>query len=423
MTRHSLSVLCIVSVAACSSGRTRHVASTSTPRAGADRLAVVAGGRLQVIDPATGASTGLSAPGPTDHPAWSWSGQWLSYSSNGSLWISKADGTGARQVSPTAAGASWSPATDLLAVPTDHGALVVTPDGGTTTLVPSCLVTSLAWSPDGQKLAAVCDERGRVDGLITTSADGAANTISTAKATGPAHRTGSTAATSDVPLPKSIADGDTGVRLASWWPDGLGLLVWIDPQHSASLAADGMSLVGVGLGGGVHSLATTLGYSSWLSWSPDGRHLVVVEGADRRTWTGKRLAICDARNGDCHPLATPAGTVAVDPAWSPDGSRIAFVRAADVPDAGGESPSWRSTRQLWMFKPDGSAATVLAAELTDVNDPRWSSDGAQLSVVAGDRVMVVDRTSGATTPIGGPLSAADLDFYGTTDWSALLAGR
>jgi hypothetical protein len=37
--------------------------------------------------------------------------------------------------------------------------------------------------------------------------------------------------------------------------------------------------------------------------------------------------------------------------------------------------------------------------------------------------MVVDRASGATTPIGGPLSGADLDFYGTTDWSALLAGR
>src|SRR5260370_15134693 len=271
MTRHSLSVLCIVSVAACSSGPARHVASASTQRVGADRLAVVSGGRLQVIDPATGASIGLSAPGPTDHPAWSWSGQWLSYSSDGSLWISKADGTAARQVAPTAAAASWSPAADRLAVPTDHGALVVTPDAGTTTLVPSCLVSSLAWSPDGQKLAAVCDERGRVDGLITTSADRTADTTSTASTastTGAARATGPTGATSHVLLPKSIADGDTGLRLAGWWPDGRGLLVWIDPQHSASLAADGMSLVGVGLDGGVHSLATTLGYSSWLSWSP-----------------------------------------------------------------------------------------------------------------------------------------------------------
>src|SRR5260370_24675728 len=139
MTRHSLSVLCIVSVAACSSGPARPVASASTQRGGADRLVGVSGGRLQVIDPATGASIGLSAPGPTDHPAWSWSGQWLSYSSDGSLWISKADGTAARQVAPTAAAASWSPATDRLAVPTAPGPLVGTPAARPTTPLPSFL--------------------------------------------------------------------------------------------------------------------------------------------------------------------------------------------------------------------------------------------------------------------------------------------
>ncbi|HWW53952.1 MAG TPA: hypothetical protein VNY84_09290 [Acidimicrobiales bacterium] len=405
MTRHIVSVLCILSAAACSSGPARHVASTSAPRPSPERLVVVANSHLSVVDPTTGTSTDLPALGPAGYPAWSWSGQWLSYSSNGPLWVSRADGTQAHQVAPTAASSAWSPADDRLAVATDHGVLVVSPAGGSITLAPSCLVSSLAWSADGRKLAAVCDAHGHVDQLITTSADG--------ETRGP----------SSVAVPKSVADGDTGLRMAGWWPDGLGLLVWIDPQHSASLAADGLSLVAVGLDAGAraHSLATTLGYPSWLSWSPDGHHLVVVEGSDRRTWTAKHLTVCDAHTGGCHPLAAAAGTVAIDPAWSPDGTRIAFVRAGDAPAVGGESAAWAASRQLWTAKPDGSDATRLAPDLTGVNGPRWSPDGTRLSVVAGDRVVVVDATSGATTPVGGLLSAADFDFYGTTDWSALLA--
>jgi TolB protein len=266
-------------------------------------------------------------------------------------------------------------------------------------------VSSLAWSADGRRIAAVCDAPGHVDQIVTTNADNGAPPPSTLR------------------LPASVAGGDTGLRLAGWWPDGLGLLLWVDPQHSASLAADGMSLVSVGLDAGapVHPLATTLGYPSWLSWSPDGHHLVAVEGSDRRTWTGKRLTVCDAHNGECHPLTTPGGTVAIDPTWSPDGSLLAFVRAADAPDAGGETAAWTDSRQLWTSKPDGSDATRVAIDLTGVNGPRWSADGTRLYVVAGDRAVVVDVTDGATTPLGSPLSAGGFAFYGTTDWSALLA--
>ena len=412
MTRHVMSVLCILSAAACSSGPAPHVASTSAPHATSDRLALVTNGHLSVVDSATSATTDLSALGPADHPAWSSSGQWLSYASNGQLWVSRADGAHAHLVAPSASGSAWSPASDRLAVPASNGVLVVAAAGGSTTIAPGCLVSSLAWSPDGRQLAAVCDAPGHVDRVITTSADGG---------TGGASTTSAKALT----VPKLIADGDTGLRLAGWWPDGLGLLVWVDPQHSASLAADGMSLVSVGLdaGAGAHPLATTLGYPSWLSWSPDGHRLVVAAGSDRRTWTGKRLTVCDAHRGDCLPLVLPQGKVAVDPAWSPDGARIVYVQADDQPGTGGETAAWTASRQLWTVKPDGSDATRVASDLTGASEPRWNSAGALISVVAADRVLVLDPSSGATTPVGGLLSAADVDYYGTADWSALLAWR
>jgi Tol biopolymer transport system component len=55
------------------------------------------------------------------------------------------------------------------------------------------------------------------------------------------------------------------------------------------------------------------------------------------------------------------------PAWSPDGSRIAFM-------------SWRNGKtEIFTMNADGSAQTKLVGIATgDVIDPRWSPDGEQI---------------------------------------------
>jgi hypothetical protein len=63
-------------------------------------------------------------------------------------------------------------------------------------------------------------------------------------------------------------------------------LFWLDPYHSQSLAADGMQLFSMPLGGPACPLTTALAY--WLSWSPSSREVLLVPGAGsrerRRRW-------------------------------------------------------------------------------------------------------------------------------------------
>jgi len=58
-----------------------------------------------------------------------------------------------------------------------------------------------------------------------------------------------------------------------------------------------------------------------------------------------------------------------EPAWSPDGRWIAFVRRPQNSDRG----------QLAVMRPDGSAVRLLAPRFEDVVDLTWSPDGRELA--------------------------------------------
>lgn len=53
----------------------------------------------------------------------------------------------------------------------------------------------------------------------------------------------------------------------------------------------------------------------------------MVAGGGREVWTGKDLIITDPGAGSTKELPNPDGCVALDPSFSPDGNRIAFVAA------------------------------------------------------------------------------------------------
>jgi serine/threonine protein kinase len=62
-------------------------------------------------------------------------------------------------------------------------------------------------------------------------------------------------------------------------------------------------------------------------------------------------------------------------AWSPDGSRLAFIRAEQA------SPGKTTVSSLMVGGSDGSGARVLARfEGTTINAPRWAPDGTKISV-------------------------------------------
>ena len=116
-----------------------------------------------------------------------------------------------------------------------------------------------------------------------------------------------------------------------------------------------------------------------MSWSPDGKRLVVVAGEQWRPQGGKVGSHYDwnalylvnvaevGRDGVTLTAASPGTPIpntlhGQDPTWSPDGAWIAFVRFTD------------GTANLWIVHPDGTEAKPLTkfADGTTLGHPSWS---------------------------------------------------
>jgi hypothetical protein len=79
----------------------------------------------------------------------------------------------------------------------------------------------------------------------------------------------------------------------------------------------------------------------------------------------------NANGGAQKDLSGPAGFLDNDPAWSADGSRIAFVSKR-----GGYY-------NVWVMNADGSGQTNLTRQRTeDAEDPTWSPDGTRIAFTA-----------------------------------------
>ncbi len=149
-------------------------------------------------------------------------------------------------------------------------------------------------------------------------------------------------------------------------------------------------------------------------------------------------------DGDSGPwvhLTLPdiAGT---SPAWSPDGSSIAYVAAPDAPNVVGGDPSFAAMaqRRIWLVGADGTNQRRLTSDATHAEElPQWSKDGrfvlfvrplnsqAALDTASGS-LEVFDASTGNVTQVvdamnlvplppvpnaaGNPLAG----FYGHVFW-------
>ena len=103
--------------------------------------------------------------------------------------------------------------------------------------------------------------------------------------------------------------------------------------------------------------------------SPDGRTvLYTVTTYDLSTYRSRtEIWSVPVAGGEPRPFITSAQGSNSQPAWSPDGSRVAFVSTR-----GGNGP------QVWVLPVDGGEARALTSEEGGASGPVWSADGSKL---------------------------------------------
>lgn len=368
-------------------------------------LAFVWHGLLYALDGETGSLQQLTDSGQAVCPTWSSDGQWVAFvrvtdavATTGSLWIVRRDGSQAHQIQQLPGpvdkdGFAWSPTADMLAVTSDNALWLVTPDQAPRQLAKNDAQIWFAWSPDGQSLA-----------YNTTGPDDQSDPLVTLSLAG------------GEPITRTTVS-QAAIHVAAWWPDGKGLLYYVVPLHSASLAADGLPLCSLSLASGeVKTISTGLPHGDWLSLSPQGR-LAMVAGSGRTVWNQKSLLTACWSTGSTKRLTPPKGSVAIDPAFSPDGSWLAFVATRDLgrdlmgfktPDA---LADWVSTRTLWVSAADGTQQRQLTAAGTGVYLLGWSRDGSRLLFVRGGAVWLMDAAGGEPQQVIGRLPD-EKDYFG-----------
>jgi Tol biopolymer transport system component len=155
----------------------------------------------------------------------------------------------------------------------------------------------------------------------------------------------------------------------TWSRDGLHLAFWTRPGTSGlwSLAVVGQDGSGSSVLVGSVSLRereASLSQPSNLSWSPDSRRIAFA--GDVKDSHGIFVATLGQTGAT---LITDPTLGGIDPAWSPDGSVIAFQSEA--------------TGTLHVIAPDGTGEHRLAALANTFLWPDWSPDGSFLATGAG----------------------------------------
>jgi Tol biopolymer transport system component len=98
-----------------------------------------------------------------------------------------------------------------------------------------------------------------------------------------------------------------------------------------------------------------------------------------------------SQGGEARSIAVPAGSVPLNPSWSPDGKWIAYSQTRSAPDGPGAGVS------IWIVSSEGGPPKQLTSDADRVEEAelRWSPDGETIAYFgAGKTVRLIPSNGG-----------------------------
>ncbi len=275
--------------------------------------------------------------------AWSPDGRRIAFVGGVDLWLMNPDGSGQKRLTQVGFedDPAWSPDGRRIAFaggPEGDDLLVMNADGtGKRRLTSMPAVQDLVWSPDGRRIAFSYGGNA----IYVINADGTKR--------------------------RRLADA-TGAP--AWSPDGRRIAF----DASSGVDDNGISnsdvfVIGVN-GVGLRRLTDNLEIDRYPSWSPDGRRILFVSqrlGNYFRLYvmkadgTGQRRVTRDNGGNDDSNWGED------DPAWSPDGRRIAYELGSGVDTRDG----------IYVINADGTGQRKVAQDTCACEGPIWQPSSGQ----------------------------------------------
>jgi Tol biopolymer transport system component len=231
-----------------------------------------------------------------------------------------------------------------------------------------------AWSADGSKIAYCSNEAGAFE-IWTMNADGSGQA--------PLTKLGGSAL-----FPDFSPDGTLVAFDGTQGTDAQSQIRTVDTATGASVSV-------------LTSCATDKPTcsNSYPAWSPEGTQIAFIHAdavdADGNG-TGTEVWVMDADGGNAHALTTDGAPKDQLPDWSPDGAQIAYeIRASGSGSIWAMNADGSNPHQIAGCKP--SDPTPCASG--DLFGPAWSPDGTQIAYVSQmsetDRPVMVMNADGS----------------------------
>jgi hypothetical protein len=203
------------------------------------------------------------------------------------------------------------------------------------------------------------------------------------------------------------------IVLFRWSGDGRWLFFAIDPQGSASIAADGLLLQVISRDGGPpHRIGPTLAYSDYMTWC--GGRLVLTGGGNRLATTNKRLLVASPPNWRSRPLIKTPKRAWGSLTCAPDGRSLVAQSQVTHEDYSFIATKW----ELWRVGMNGSQKRLTSPPSGSADEsPRFSRDGRSIFFVRSRRglgslfTLQGERLTGPLLRIG-----FNLGYYGHRAW-------